>query len=50
MGGTRLTLSTDAHQAKRYLENFEKYKKIIKNAGFNYLCYYIKQEEYHFDI
>lgn len=50
MGGTRLTLSTDAHQVKRYLENFEKYKKIIKNAGFNYLCYYIKQEEYHFDI
>lgn len=50
LGGTRLTLSTDAHQATRYLENFDKYIKIIKDSGFNYLCYYIKQKEYHFDI
>lgn len=50
LGGTRLTLSTDAHQAIRYLENFDKYKQIIKDAGFDYLCYYIKQKEYHYDI
>ena len=50
LGGTKLTLSTDAHQSSRYLEHFDKYKQIIKDAGFKYLCYYIKQKEYHFDI
>lgn len=50
LGGTKLTLSTDAHNKDRYLEHFDKYKKIIKDAGFNYLCYYIKQKEYHYDI
>ena len=50
LGGTRLTLSTDAHTLSRYKEDFEKYIKIIKECGFNYLCYYIKQKEYHYDI
>ncbi len=50
LGGTRLTLSTDAHTVSRYKEDFDKYIKIIKDCGFNYLCYYIKQKEYHYDI
>lgn len=50
LGGTRLTLSTDAHSLDRYKEKFDKYIKIIKESGFNYLCYFVKQKEYHFDI
>ena len=50
LGGSRLTLSTDAHTVSRYKEDFDKYIKIIKDCGFNYLCYYIKQKEYHYDI
>ena len=50
LGGTKLTLSTDAHSSNRYLEHFDKYVSIIKESGFNYLCYYIKQKEYHYDI
>lgn len=50
LGGTRLTLSTDAHNVLRYREDFDKYIKIIKELGFDYLCYYIKQKEYHYDI
>ena len=50
LGGTKLTLSTDAHSSNRYLEHFDKYVRIIKESGFNYLCYYIKQKEYHYDI
>ena len=46
LGGTKLTLSTDAHSSNRYLEHFDKYVSIIKESGFNYLCYYIKQKEY----
>ena len=50
LGGEKITLSSDAHTINRYLDNFEKYKNIIKECGFNYLCYYIKRKEYHYDI
>lgn len=50
LGGKKLTLSSDAHRIDRYLDNFNKYKDIIKECGFNYLCYYVKRKEYHFDI
>lgn len=50
LGGVRLTLSTDSHDVSRYKEDFDKYIKVIKECGFNYLCYYIKQKEYHYDI
>lgn len=50
LGGTRLTLSSDAHQTCRYLDGFEKYKAIIKQAGFKFLCYFVARKEYHFDI
>jgi histidinol-phosphatase (PHP family) len=50
LGGTKLSLSSDAHTVNRYLENFHKYQEIIKKAGFDYLCYYIKRKEYRFII
>lgn len=52
-GGNKLTLSSDAHTKIVYNNYYivqNKYIKIIKNAKFNYLCYYIKRKEYHFDI
>lgn len=48
LGGSRITISSDAHELSRYLENFDKYVNIVKEIGFKYLCYFIKGEEKHF--
>lgn len=50
LGGTRITLSSDAHSVERYKSSYEYYKKIIKECGFCYLVYYIKQKEYIYKI
>ncbi len=53
LGGSKLTLSSDAHKMEAlndYYMSQAKYLQIIKDAGFNYLCYYIKRKEYHYDI
>lgn len=50
LGGTKLTLSSDAHQTNRYLDGFNQYSTIIKSLGFDYLCYFINRKEYHFDL
>lgn len=50
LGGTKLTISSDAHEVSRYLESFDKYLKIIKEIGFKYLCYYVAKKEKHFEI
>lgn len=50
LGGIKLTLSTDAHKIDRYHEYFDKYINIIKESGFNYLCYFINRIEHHYDI
>lgn len=50
LGGEKLTLSSDAHFVKNYRLNFDKYIKMIKDAGFKYLCYYIDRCEYHYDL
>ena len=50
LGGVRLTLSSDAHFVKNYRLNFDKYMKMIKDVGFEYLCYYIDRREYHYDL
>ena len=50
LGGRKLTLSSDAHQVENYRLNFDKYIKMIKDAGFSYLCYFINRKEYHFDL
>lgn len=50
LGGSKLTLSSDGHDNDHYLHMFDYYKQIIKDCGFDYLCYYVKREEYHYDI
>lgn len=48
VGGRKLTLSSDAHQLESYQNQFDKYMNLVKEAGFTYLCYFIKQKEYHY--
>ena len=50
IGGEKLTISSDAHTPDRYLDGVEKYIKIIKETGFDYLCYYINRTERHYYI
>lgn len=50
LGGTRITLSSDAHIRERYLSSFNIYKDLIKACGFDYLVYFVKQKEYHYAI
>lgn len=50
LGGERVTLSSDAHEKERYMSSFPKYLEIIKECGFNELCYYIKRKEYRYKI
>ena len=50
LGGNYLTLSSDAHKKERYLSGYDKYSKIIKNSGFDRLCYFVKRELYFYDI
>lgn len=50
LGGTRLTLSSDAHKVKNFMYQFDKYLAIIKEEGFDELCYFIKREEHRFKI
>lgn len=52
-GGTKITLSSDSHNKDSYSEYYkdqDKYIKIIKEIGFNYLCYFIKRKENHYYI
>lgn len=49
-GGKLLTLSSDAHELKRYESNFDYYKQIIKEEGFDYLCYFVKRKRYLYKI
>lgn len=48
MGGTRITLSSDAHSCDRYESSFDHYLNLIKQCGFEYVVYYIKQKEYQY--
>lgn len=50
LGGTRLTLSSDAHSSDRYCSSFDKYINMIKECGFDHLVYYIKQKEHIYYI
>ena len=49
-GGKMLTLSSDAHELKRYVSNFDHYIEIIKEEGFDYLCYFVKRKRYLYYI
>ena len=46
LGGKYLTLSSDAHELNKYRYNFDKYIKLIKEAGFDNLVYYINREKH----
>ena len=50
MGGYKLTLSSDSHNNDDYFKNHEHYIKIIKEAGFNELRYFVKRKEYIYNI
>lgn len=50
LGGYKLTLSSDSHRTDFYLHNHLHFIKIIKEAGFNNLRYYIKRKEYIYNI
>ena len=52
-GGTKLTLSSDAHflaQQEDYYNLQEDFIKVIKEAGFNELYYFIKRKQHKFMI
>ena len=48
LGGEKLTLSSDAHSSERYRSSFDYYMKLIKECGFEYLVYFIKQTEHKY--
>ena len=50
LGGERLTISTDSHEPNLYMKNYDKYASIVKECGFNELCYYVKRKEYRYSI
>lgn len=52
-GGRKLTLSSDSHNKDSYKKFFleqNTYLSIIKNAGFKYLCFFKKRNEYHYNL
>lgn len=50
LGGKNITISSDAHRVKRFCSSFDKYIKIIKEAGFSHLNYFIKRNRYNISI
>ena len=50
LGGKYLTISSDAHRINRYCSSFDKYIPIIKEEGFDYLCYFIGRKRYLYEI
>lgn len=50
LGGEKLTLSSDAHEANKYRRHFSHLMKVIKSCGFHELRYYIKRREYIYII
>lgn len=50
LGGKNLTLSSDAHEAERYCDHFEEYMKIIKEEGFDHLCYFVGRQRFEFKL
>lgn len=50
LGGTRLTLSSDAHSVERYKSSYDHYLKLIKECGFDYLVYFINRKENEYKI
>ena len=39
-----------SHETKLYMNNYDKFASIVKECGFNELCYYVKRKEYRYVI
>ena len=50
LGGTKLTVSSDAHSKERYEADFDKYISIIKQHGFTQLRVYVRGKEHIAEI
>ncbi len=50
LGGEAISFGSDAHEAWRVAENFELYRQIIKNCGFNHLVYYKQRQPQFYAI
>ena len=37
-------------ETKLYMNNYDKFASIVKECGFNELCYYVKRKEYRYVI
>ena len=50
LGGKNISLSSDSHVIDTYMKDFSTYMKIIKECGFDYLCYYVNREKHLYYI
>lgn len=50
LGGTDISLSSDAHKLDRYMSSFDRIIPIIKECGFNELCYFVHRKKYKISI
>ncbi len=50
LGGEAISFGSDAHEAWRIAENFELYRQIIKNCGFNHLVFYKQRKPQFYTI
>lgn len=48
LGGKYLTLSSDAHEIKRFRQSFDYYMSLIKQCGFDSLCYFVDRKRKEF--
>ncbi len=47
-GGINITLTSDGHSVERAFSSFNKYMKMIKEAGFDHLNYFIDGKRYNY--
>ena len=50
LGGVHLTLSSDAHELRRFCDGFDKYIPLIKKCGFDHLTYIVKRKKYQIEL
>ena len=50
LGGQNLAMSSDAHDIKRFRIGFDKYLRIVKEAGFDSLIYFVNRKKYRYKI
>lgn len=50
LGGKLITLSSDAHDITKFHYDFDKYIKLIKESGFDYLTYFLNREKHEYLI